>query len=77
MEVDRMPELTDVNKRHVVVEMKLAEIAFKLRKAHTNELSLAPSMLTSLPSITTLMSRVGEGMQRWLEQQELITIWPP
>jgi hypothetical protein len=44
MEVDRMPELTDVNKRHAAVEMKLAKIASKLRKAQPNELSPAPLM---------------------------------
>jgi hypothetical protein len=64
MEVNKMPELTGDNKRHAAVEMKLAEIASKLRKAQTDELSPAPLMLIILPSITTLLPRVGEGRQR-------------
>jgi hypothetical protein len=61
VEVDKMPELIGVNRRHTTVEMKLADIASRLRKAHTQEFSLAPSMSNNTPSIKTLLPWVGEG----------------
>jgi hypothetical protein len=33
MEVERMPEFTGFNRQHATVEMKLAEVASKLRKS--------------------------------------------
>jgi hypothetical protein len=67
MEVERMPKLTGVNKRHTAVKMMLAESASWLRKAQIQEFSQAPSMSSDLPSITTLLPQVGEGRQIWSE----------